>query len=166
MTSTAWSYDSSLFSTSTGTQATMIVRRLIGDVLSGNPQLQDGEINFAIAEWSNYYLAGAECCRWLSAQYSREVDLVQGDLKTNYSNKAKAYRDRATELETLGNTRGAAGAGLAYAGGISVQDKIAQENDPDRVDPQYNLGMQDNTLPTGIVGNETPGNPTTGGDGV
>lgn len=160
MTSTAWTYDGTLLSTSTAVANTMIVRRLVGDVLPGDPQVTDGEINFAISEYANLYLAGAEVSRWIAAQYSRKVDLVQGELKTNYSQQAKAYTARAVDLET----RGMASGGLtAYAGGISQADKDNQVNDADRVPPQFVIGMTDDLLPVGPVGNETPGSPVRGG---
>lgn len=163
MTSTAWTYNSALFSTSTASSNTMIVRRLIGDVLVGDQQLQDGEINYAVAQFANLWLAGAECCRWISAQYSRKVDLVQGELKTNYSMQATAYGLRARELTEQGMGRGAGA--MPYAGGISASDKGAVVSDPDRVTPQFNIGMQDNLIPTGVgSANETPGNPS-GGNG-
>lgn len=165
MTSTNWSYDVSLFSTSTGNIGTMIVRRYVGDVLTNDQQLQDAEINYAISTYANYFLAAAECARWISAQYSRKVDVVQGELKTNYSNQAKAYNERAIDLEQRGMAR--AGGAMPYAGGISVTDKSDQLADPDRVTPQFNIGMDDNSLPVGFgSGNETPGNPSGGnGDG-
>ena len=54
---------------------------------------------------------------------------------------------------------------MPYVGGVSVTDKAAQVTDPDRVTPQFNIGMQDNLLPVGVgSGNETPGNPS-GGNG-
>lgn len=164
MTSTNWTYDTSLYSTSTASMGTMIVRRYIGDVLANDQQLQDVEINYAITEYSNYYLAAAECARWIAAQYSRKVDVVQGELKTNYSNQAKAYTERAIELEQRGMARG--GGAMPYAGGISVEDKGQQIADPDRVTPQFNIGMDDNPLPVGFgSGNETPGNPSGGNGG-
>ena len=141
--STGWSYDPTLFSTSTATGPTMICRRLIGDVLASDQQLQDGEINFAIGQYSNIYLAAAECSRWISSQYSRKVDLVTGTLKTNYSEAAKAYTLRAKELEARGMARGGA---MPYCGGISLADKRAQEADTDRVPPQFKLGLEDNVL--------------------
>ena len=119
------------------------VRFLVGDVLSTKPQLQDGEINFAISQYSNIYLAAAECSRWIAGQYSRKVDLVTGTLKTNYSEAAKAYTLRATELEARGMARGGA---MPYCGGISLADKRAQEADTDRVPPQFKLGLEDNVL--------------------
>ena len=163
-TSTAiWSYDPSALSSSTGVTNTFIVRRFIGDVLTNDQQLQDTEINYAISQYSNLYLAAAECARWISAQYSRKVDTVQGEIRTLYSTQQRAYAARAADLEQRGMSRGAGA--MPYAGGISVSDKGAQIADQDRVTPQFNIGMNDSLLPVGVgSGNETPGNPA-GGNG-
>lgn len=150
-----WTYDPSTMSTKDQ------VRRLIGDVLNNDQQLQDGEINFALTTYGNIYLAAAECCRFISAQFARQVDIVQGELKTNYSNRTKAYAALAITLDQKGFQRGAGA--LPYAGGISVADKSSQIEDTDRVTPQFNIGMDDNTLPVGIgSGNLTPSNPAGG----
>lgn len=159
MTSTAWTYNSTLLSTATADANTMVVRRLIGDVLVGGQQLQDGEINFAVAQYANLYLAAAECSRWLAAQFSREVDLVTGQLKTNYSQKARSYAALAIQLEQRGVSRGAGA--LPYVGGTSVADKAAQVADTDRVAPQFTLAMDDN-LRAGPATTETPDNPSGG----
>ena len=58
---------------------------------------------------------------------------------------ATTYEARAAQM----------GAGLPFAGGISVSDKQANEADTDRVAPQFNIGLEDNFLPVGPVGNET-----------
>lgn len=161
--STAWNYDNTLFSTSTANANTMIVRRLIGDVLSNDRQLSDNEIAFAVSQYSNLYLAAAEAARWIAMQYARQVDLVTGELKTNYSQRSRQYRTLAADLQNRGVARGGV---IPYAGGLSVTDKQSQEDDPDRVVPNFNLGMTDNTLPTGIVGHENPGNPEDTGSQV
>lgn len=150
-----WNYDPSINATTAPT--INIVRRIVGDVLPGDKQLQDEEIAFAIATYSNVYLASAECCRWIAAQYARKVDTVQGELHTLYSQQFKAYRLMAFDLETRGMAR--SGAGSGYAGGISVEDKAAQVADTDRVTPQFNLMMMDDEIPQSAVGNETPGSP-------
>lgn len=149
-----WTYNPS----KVGTVDLYTVRRIIGDVLVGDQQLVDAEIKWALSQYTNVYLAAAECCRNIAAQYARKVDTVQGDLRTMYSAQSAKYSKMATDLEQRGMARGGVG---GYAGGISVQDKIAQEDDSDRVTPQFNIGMDDNLIPLGTgSGNETPGNPT------
>lgn len=143
-----WSYSP----TSLATNPFMQVRRLIGDVISSDQQIADEEITFALTQRSSIYGAAAECCRYIAAQYSRQADTVTGELKENFSNRARAYSAMAMQMETLSTSRGGA---VPYAGGISVSDKINQEANLDRVTPQFAIGMDDNFLPTGVVGNET-----------
>lgn len=150
-----WNYDASINEADAPT--INIVRRIVGDVLPGDKQLQDEEIKFAIATYSNIYLAAAECARWIMALYARKVDTVQGELHTLYSQQFKAYRALSIDLETRGMARGGGGAG--YAGGISIADKAAQVADTDRVTPQFNLMMMDSEIPEPAVGNETPTSP-------
>ena len=161
--STAWTYDNSLLSTATANADVAAVRLMIGDRLPGRQLLYDAEILYNVSQFANLYLAGAECCRNISLQYATQVDLVQGELKTNYSQITKMFADRAAMLETRGMARGGA---MPYAGGISQQDKTNYVQDTDRVVPNFGIGMQDNLSdPVGPVGNETPGNPAPGGGG-
>ena len=150
-----WTYNPALLGSNTLYQ----VRRLIGDVLQNDQQLLDPEISFAISLYSNIYLAGAECCRQIAAQFARKVDIVQGEMQTNYSNQAKAYTAKANELQAIGMGRGAGA--MPFVGGISVTEKTAQVLNPDRVTPQFNIGMFDDLI-IGQVGNETPANPSGG----
>lgn len=152
----AWTYTAS--ATPSNKDA---VRRTIGDVLTGDQQLQDEEINYALTLYANIYLASAECCRWISAQFARKVDTVQGELRTLYSNQTRAYAARANELQAMGMARGAGS--MPFAGGISVSDKAANLADTDRVTPQFNIGQNENLIPLGSgPGNETPPNPDGG----
>jgi hypothetical protein len=161
--STAWTYDNTLLSTSTANADVMAVRLMIGDRAPGAQKLYDAEILYNVQSFANLYLAAAECCRNISLTYAIQVDQVQGELKTNYSNITKVYADRAVMLESRGMARGGA---MPYAGGISQQDKTNFVQNLDRVTPQYNLGMMDNLSdPVQPVGQETPGNPAPGGGG-
>lgn len=145
----AWTYDVSLLATS----SLMQVRRLIGDVIQGDQQFADEEINWQLSEnGSNIYLTGAECCRLLATKYSRDVDLVEAELRKSYAQRSTAYSKRALELDQRANL---VGGGAPYAGGISISDKQSQESNADRVPPQFNIGMFDNWLPVAPTGNET-----------
>lgn len=146
-----WTYDPALIATTPLYQ----VRRLIGDVQTGDQQLFDEEINWEITQrHGNVYAAGSECCKLLAGKYSRDVDLVEGELRKAYSARQKAYAARAAELA---RTAKLTGAGTPYAGGMSVADKQRQEDDSDRVQPQFQIGMMDNWLPVAPVGNEDQG---------
>lgn len=144
----SWSYNVN----SLATNQTYQVRMLIGDTIPTDAQLQDEEIAFTLTLRANIWGAAAECCRSIASNYSREADSVQGELRTIYSARARAYAARATAFDARASL---GGAGLPYAGGISVTDKQNQEQNTDRVAPQFNLGMDDSALPVPSVGNET-----------
>lgn len=144
-----WSYNVAALATTPLFQ----VRRLIGDVKTGDQLIQDEEINWELTQWPNIYLAAAASARAIAAQFSREVDIVQGELKTNYSNKAKAFEALAQRMDVIG---GARSGGALYAGGISQADKASNVLDTDRTPPAFNRGEFDNYLPESPVGQQTP----------
>jgi hypothetical protein len=141
-----WSYSPSQLATSTLYQ----IRRLIGDVLPGDQQLQDEEITWTAGRFTTVYGAAAECCRDIAAQFARKVDTVQGELRTMYSAQTKRYMDMARDFEMRG-LRGA----MPYAGGISSMDKNNVANDTDRVPPDFVRGQFDDLLPVAPTGQQT-----------
>ena len=144
----AWTYQPGQLATS----PMMQVRLLIGDTLSSDQQMQDEEILYFISTRNSLYGAAAECCRTLASKFGRSVDLSAGQSKNMYSQMAKAYTRRAFEFE---QQAAMAGSATPYAGGISIADKSSQEQNQDRVTPQFNVGMMDNTDPVAPAGNET-----------
>lgn len=142
-----WTYTLSSLQTSTLFQT----RFLIGDTIQADPQLQDEEVNFALATRGSIWAAAATCCLSISSQLSRKADTQQGDLRNLLSARAKAYALRAQEYEAKAVALSGA---MPYAGGISIQDKNNQVLDPDRVPPNFNIGMDDDYLPVSPVGNE------------
>jgi hypothetical protein len=143
-----WSYTITDLATSTKDQ----VRFLIGDTLTTDQQLQDEEIVFAISQRASVWGAAAECCRSLASKFARSVDTAAGASKQSYSQLAKAYTIKTNEFESRAAM---GGAGMPYAGGISIADKLAQEQNEDRVSPQFQVGMDDNFLPVAPAGNES-----------
>ncbi len=127
------------------------VRFLIGDTLPSDQLLQDEEIDYALSARGNVYAAAADCCRSIASTFSRQSDMADGDLRISRSQKAKAYMERALNLDAQFAINGGA---QPWAGGISVTQKQTAEQDSDRVTPQFNLGMEDNQLPVGDTGNE------------
>ena len=129
------------------------VRLLIGDTLPTDPQLQDEEVNAFIASRSTITGAAEACCLSLAAKFSRSVDFKAGQSSAKFSDLSKQYRLMALNF---GIQAASSGAAMPYAGGISVTDKMRQESDTDRVEPQFVLGMDDNDLiPFGPAANET-----------
>jgi hypothetical protein len=143
-----WTYNVAQLATSPKDQ----VRLLIGDTLNTDQQMQDEEITYHLSQRSSSWGAAAECCRTLQARFSRSVDQTVGTNKAMYSQLSKAYGVKAAEFEAKA---AAGGAGVPYAGGISVADKIAQEQNQDRVQPQFQIGMDDDFYPVGPAGNES-----------
>jgi hypothetical protein len=132
------------------------VRLMVGDTVTAKPLLQDEEIAFFISIDTSIWRAASRACRAIAGNFSRDSDTVQGELKQVLSVRSKQYNALAAQYANDAVTRGGA---LPYAGGISVFDKLQQELNPDRVEPQFNLGMDDNlVVPGGPVGNETLAN--------
>jgi len=148
-----WTYDPGQIATN----SLYAIRDLIGDTKIGDQLLFDGEIQAALAAYPNTYLAAAEACRKIAARFARDVDTQEGELRKLYSSRQRAYRSLAVEMERLGYSRGGV---QGYAGGISISDKSRVTADEDRVAPQFNIGMTDNFLPIGPVGNEQPTSPS------
>lgn len=138
------------------TNSVYAVRDLIGDTKPGDVLLTDPEIRISTTNFSNSYLAAADCCRKIAARFGRDVDTQQGELRTMYSSRRKAYQSLGIDLEQRGYARGGI---MGYAGGISQSDKDSYVSDTDRVQPQFNIGMMDDLIPTGPIGHETPGSP-------
>lgn len=99
-----FSYDASQLATSTLYQ----VRSLIGDTKSANELVQDEEINFALSERGGIYGAAAQICRALAARFAREVDTVDRDLRTTYSQRSSAFLRMATDYEKRAASSGGA----------------------------------------------------------
>ena len=145
----AWSYNPAELMAN----QTFQVRYLIGDVNANDPQQQDEELDFALSLRGSIWGAAAMACESISSNLSRKADTVTGELHTQYSALAKAYHARSGYYESMSAARSGA---LPVVGGISVTEKINQENNQDRVPPNFNVGMTDNNnQPLPAAGNET-----------
>jgi hypothetical protein len=132
-----WSYDATQLATSKLYQ----VRRMVGDVLSGDPQLQDEEINFIVSSQpsDDVYLAAAEACRNLAAQYSRKASTTTGPVHTTYDNQARAYAQRAVDIITARRERlDIMGVAPAGSSGSPVSPLCGGVRGP-----QFSIGMFD-----------------------
>lgn len=143
----SWTYDASQLASS----AMMQVRFLVGDTIPADQQVQDEEIVFSLIQRPSIYGAAAIVCRTLASKLSRQADVVDKDLRTALSSRAKAYSARAIEYDNKATIRGG---GFPYAGGLSIADKVRNEQNPDRVQPQFTTSMDDNYLPVAPVPNE------------
>lgn len=117
------------------------VRFLIGDTDREEPLLDDMEIQSFLNMYNQGVLMSAmRCCETIAAKFSRRVNEAVGQVRMDFSQAAKAYRDMALDLRRRIAVEDAA----PYAGGISRQDKRNQEMNADRVKPDFTKQMMDN----------------------
>ena len=93
------------------------VRYLTGDTCYEAQQTSDEEIEWAIAEEANVYLAAARVCRSIAGMYARRADRSVGDLKISYSSIRDQYDTLANDLSARGATRSARHWGEIRSGG-------------------------------------------------
>jgi hypothetical protein len=125
------------------------VRFFIGDTLDDDKQLSDEEITASLTlVGDDTTLAAIQCCLALAAKYARQADYWVGDLKLVASQRSRAYRDLAKQLEeiaedpliTMSRTHQ-----TPFAGGVGVAQKAALEADTDWPVPSFKKGLHDNT---------------------
>lgn len=117
------------------------VRFLIGDTNDADQQLQDEEVEYLIAEHGSATGSAVAALRVLGSRYSTLAvkSKAVGDLRIEYTDRSKAYMDLADSIS---------GGATAYtpipqATGILVADKLAADQDPDRVQPNFKIGRDD-----------------------
>lgn len=128
-----WTYDS----TAPGSSGKSWIRMRIGDTSSGDQLLQDEQISAILDGEGNKYLAGAICAEMVGAWFARKVDKTVGKLRIAMQQASEHYFTLADRLRSECGTR----ADGAYAGGISKDDMDTQEDDTDRVVPQFSMGQ-------------------------
>lgn len=92
------------------------VRFLIGDTIETEPLLSDGEIEFALDQTANIYMAAAIASRGIAGKFSRGVFTKFDAVSQNLGRNAEQYLDLAMRLEVQSRRVGAA-MGLS-AGGV------------------------------------------------
>jgi hypothetical protein len=116
------------------------VRFLIGDTDSSDPLLYDGEIDWLNSQYGSPMHAAIRACETIISKFSRQADESVGQVKITFSQRAKAYN---TTLSML-RARLAMEDSAIYAGGISVSDKQTQDQNSDRVRPDFTKHMMEN----------------------
>lgn len=128
------------------------VRFLLRDTDSADQLLSDEEIYYLLSIFPNPIAAAAMGCETLSSKYARDAsDKTVGDLKINLTEKSKAFRDQASRLWILSKQH--RGRPQVYAGGISRADKQSQEQNSDRVVPEFYRHMND--FPGTLIGSSS-----------
>jgi hypothetical protein len=150
-----YTYDPVDLVTTTPSGRLNVVRLLVGDNDSTQPQMQDEEVYFALAENNdNVYFSAAFCARLLASKYARMVNTqLDGALEAEYSDRIKQYTILAVQLSELGKRQGGKTVGLA-AGGISKAAMAAANQLTDRVKPEFNVGQFDNPSSAGYLSGE------------
>ena len=138
-----------------GIEPLYTVRNIIGDTIQSDQLLTDQQIEWANEQYSNEWLAAAECARNIAIGFARQVDIGEGALKKNYSQRSKQYFRLAADLEQRGYARGGV---QAYTGGTSIADKENSLANSDRVPPNFLIAMHDNLLPESPVGLQSDAN--------
>jgi len=128
----SFSYDDTDLNTTTASGRLNSTRLLLGDTNSLEPQVQDSEVVFSLAQNSdNVYLSAAWLARVVSMKYAREVDIdLDGILSVSNSQLSKAYSDLAEDLEyqakVTGVNLGVSAGGLPSTGTSNSLFKIGQ----------------------------------------
>lgn len=119
------------------------VRFLVGDTDSSDPLLTDEEITYLLGKYSNgVFNASIRACETIMAKFARLADEAVGQVKINYSQKSESYRKMIDNLRQRMATEDMS----AYAGGISKVDKRINEQNTDRVKPDFSKHQQENQL--------------------
>lgn len=128
------------------------VRLEIGDTAlsaSSTYMLADQEIAYAGTIEGSDVSVAARCCEFLESKWAIKADMSEGKLSLKYSQRAKAYHEKAKYLRALA----AMTSSLPSVGGASISDKQANDQDTDRVPPAFWRGMNDSPDATPL----TPG---------
>jgi hypothetical protein len=127
------------------------VRMLVGDTDPTDPLLQDGEINYFLAQYNNAPLNSAiRCCEVILAKFSRMVNEAVGGVRIDFT-------DRMKNMQSLKNTlilRLATEDAAPYAGGINISDIIQNNQNANRVCPDFTKHMMENQLIAPWVSNQ------------
>lgn len=130
------------------------VRFLIGDTDEKDQLLRDEEIQYLLQQYNNgIFQTAIRCCETISAKFSRRVSEAVGQVRIEFQQAAKAYRDMVNDLRR----RMAIEESTPTAGGIFVADKIANATNPAIVQPDFSKQMMDNNqiAPTTNIDNIT-----------
>lgn len=117
------------------------LRFLIGDTDGDDPILLDGEILFLLGQYNNSPInAAIRACEMIMAKFARMVDETVGQVSISFSQRMKTYETLRSTLQMRLATEDA----TPYAGGISRSDKLTQDQDADRVRPDFTKHMMEN----------------------
>lgn len=118
------------------------VRLEIGDTDSTDPLLQDFEIQYFLLQYNNSVLSAAiRACEVIMSKFTRLADEQVGSVNIKFSQKSKQYGLLVIQLRQRLAIDGDI---IPYAGGISKMDKDLQNQNQDRVRPDFTKRMEEN----------------------
>jgi hypothetical protein len=112
------------------------VRFKLGDTDTSDELISDEEIAYLLT-LGTVQQAAAHGAEAIAARFARKADKTIGDLALKLSQKAEAYWKLAAALWEDAGGKLPSLELVPYAGGISVSDKEAVEEDSDRVEPAF-----------------------------
>jgi hypothetical protein len=140
------------------TDTLMQVRFLVGDNVEDKMIMDDAEIEWLISEYANVYMAAAAVCDSIAMKISttetasgKSGPILRKRVGQTDISYASGSGRTAEEFKALGRMLRARGSNyqMPYAGGISIADKHAREDDTDRPRDGFKRGMFDD--PSGLT---------------
>ena len=125
-----WTYDATVRTDLNRTRET------IGDTATADQQLADEILNELLTGYGAVMPASEEAIKLLMARYARLVSQTTGPISVQHSNRLAAYKMLLAEIRS-------GQFAAPWAGGISKADKLAREQDTDRVNTSFTRGMFD-----------------------
>lgn len=131
----SWSYNPAQLATSPLYQ----VRLLVGDTDTNDQLVSDEEINWYVSQQTSVKLAAADVCEAISAKFARWTDASVDGVSESASQKSERYSARAKELK-----QDAYSLALPVFGGVTIAQQQQADQDTDKVQPSFKIGMNDN----------------------
>lgn len=117
------------------------VRFLVGDTDNSDPLLQDQEIIWLLGMYNQAPINTAiRACEAIMTKFARMANETVGQVKIDFNQKYKAYQEMRAELQRRLATEDA----TPFAGGISISQKHVENQNRDRVLPDFTKHMQEN----------------------
>lgn len=117
------------------------VRFYIGDTEEHDPLLQDGEIEFVLAQYNNVTInASIKCTETIMAKWARQVNEQVGQVRIDFSDRIKNMNLLKTALIARLATEDI----TPFAGGISKSSVRTVAQNGDRVPPDFTKHMMEN----------------------
>lgn len=117
------------------------VRFMVGDTIRERPLLDDKEVEWIVAQTTNFNLRAALACEALWSRFLAISDYTVGSVSKKFSDVAAKFKERADEFrrESYKNALVAFPAHLCST-------KQALETDSELAQPEFSVGMADSPL--------------------